>query len=755
MGICENVMRPVIEFVKYASVQLETAVDKLLDYGIPSPLIATAERGSLVEVPVRGSLRRGYIIEIKDESNFSPVQPIAKILSREALITSELFELALWMSRYYCSPLRQVFKVMLPASVRRQVKPKQQLFVMRSKTREELSTLCESLRNKSPAQATILDAMLKVKKGILLTELLEATQVSRAAVDALAKKGALLLDIVRVDRSPLLNEQYFKTKAKHLNPDQASALEKIIQDMTTGHFATHLLYGVTGSGKTEVYIRALENALSSGKGAIILVPEIALTSQTIERFRSRFDDKMAVLHHRLSDGERLDEWEKIRSGEARIVIGARSAVFSPVANLGLIIVDEEHEQTYKQSEEAPCYHARDVAVMRAKIVNCVALLGSATPALETYYNGVTGKYQLSKLQVRADAAHMPQFTIVDMKREFERNKGYTNFSELLLEGIKKRTKAGEQTILFLNRRGYHTTLFCQKCREAVSCTHCDTSMTFHLGDNRLSCHLCGFTHSPPPRSCPSCKTPDLMKFRGIGTEQVQKALHAILPDIRTLRIDADTTRHKGSHQKLLREFGSGKADVLIGTQMIAKGLHFPSVTLVGVLNSDSSLNIPDFRASETVFQLITQVAGRAGRGAIAGEVIVQTSIPENETIGLAAAQDYEQFYKIEIEVREAFGYPPFKSLAKFAFSGVNLERTRLSAEDLRYKLMKALPDTFELLPVIPAGHARVKDRFRFQFIVKGPHIYTLNRAVDKAVQETSLPDGIRLLVDINPSSTFF
>lgn len=743
------------EYVKYAAVQLEAAVDKILDYGIPSPLISQAERGALVEVPVRGAMRRGYILDLKDTPDFSPVQSISKILSREALITNDLFELALWISKYYCAPLRQVFKCMLPASVRRQVKAKQQLFVMRAKTREELRELCESIRTKSPAQAMVLETILKVKKGMLLTELLEASQASRAAVDALTKKGALLLDIVRVDRSPLLNEQYFKTKAKELNPDQSQALKKIETDLTSGSFGVHLLFGVTGSGKTEVYIRALEKALSMGKGAIILVPEIALTAQTIERFRSRFEDKMAVLHHRLSDGERLDEWEKIRSGEARIVIGARSAVFSPVTNLGLIIVDEEHEHTYKQTEEAPCYHARDVAVMRAKIGKSVALLGSATPSLESYHNGIKGKYTLSKLHLRADAAQMPKFTIVDMKREYERNKGYTNFSEILLEGIKKRIEAGEQSILFLNRRGYHTTLFCPQCRKAVSCAHCDTSLTFHLGENRLACHLCGFAYSPPPRQCPSCRAPDPMKFRGVGTEQIQKALHAILPDIRTLRIDADTTKHKGSHQKLLREFGSGKADVLIGTQMIAKGLHFPSVTLVGVLNSDTSLNIPDFRASEQVFQLITQVAGRAGRGAIAGEVIVQTSIPDNETIQLAAAQDFEQFYTNEIPIREAFKYPPFSSLAKFAFSGTHQEKTKLAAESLRHKLMKLLPETFELLPVIPAGHARVKDRFRFQFIIKGPHIYTLNQALEKALQETHLAEGMRLLVDINPSSTFF
>ena len=597
--------------------------------------------------------------------------------------------------------------------------------------------------------------MLKVKKGILLTELLDASKGSRGSVEALAKKGFLIVDTVRVDRSPLTGEDYFRTKHKKLNHDQAAALAKIHASLDAERFEVHLLHGVTGSGKTEVYLQAIDRALQMGKGAIMLVPEISLTPQTVERFRSRFEGQIALLHHRLSPGERFDEWNRIRRGEARIVIGARSAIFSPLVNLGLIVVDEEHEPSYKATEEAPCYHARDVAVMRGKMSACTVILGSATPSLESYYNCQNGKYTLSTLSCRAEKSEIPSVTIVDMRREYDIAKGMTSFSELLLEGIKKRIATGEQSILFLNRRGYHTTLWCPQCSQTAKCLHCDVALTFHLGDNCLSCHLCQYTLAPPPRHCPTCHAANPLKFRGVGTEQVEKALHAIFPEVRTLRIDADTTRHKGSHQKLLRDFGTGKADVLIGTQMIAKGLHFPEVTLVGILNSDSSLNIPDYRASETVFQLITQVSGRAGRGAVPGEVILQTSMPDNSTIRLAAAQDFRTFYEGEIALRKLFHYPPYAQMAKLTFSGPHEKATSAFADTFRNALQSVLPSSFELLPVCPAGHAKVKDRFRFQFLAKGPAISPLSSSIDKVRNQLLPPREVRLLVDINPLSTFF
>lgn len=741
-----------LPYPAYASVVLDLSISQMLDYGIPEELASSIRPGVRVEVPVRGHPRAGYVYEVKAASSHPTVKPIAKVLSEGELITEDLFRLAQWISRYYCAPIRQVFKLMLPSIVRKEGRHKEQLFVMRAKTKEQLIDLCKELREKHPARAAVLDVMLQVKKGILLSELLEKTGGSRSPVDSLAKIGALVVDIVRVDRSPFINEEYFLTKHKKLNPDQAEALAKIVYSLKENRFDTHLLYGVTGSGKTEVYLQAIDEALESGKGTIMLVPEIALTTQTIERFRSRFEGHIAILHHRLSPGERFDEWHKIKRGDARIVIGARSAIFSPVRNLGLIIVDEEHEQSYKQSEEAPCYQARDVAVMRGKLCNAAIILGSATPSMESYYNATTGKYILSVLQNRADAASMPTVRIVDMKKEHERANGYTNFAGALLDGIKERQQKGEQTILFLNRRGYHTTLICQECRAPVRCQHCDVSLTFHYNSNQLNCHLCGFEVSPPPTRCPGCNSPNPMKFRGVGTEQIERALHAIFPDIRTLRIDADTTKHKGSQQKLLRDFGSGKADVLIGTQMIAKGLHFPEVTLVGVINSDASLNIPDFRASETVFQLITQVAGRAGRGAICGEVIIQTMMPDNDTIKVASRQDYNAFYSQEIEVRRLFGYPPFTQMAKVSFSGTDQKLTQQTAEAVHNRVKRQLPGDYELHAVVAGGYAKVKDKYRFQFLIRGPAVYPMSRALS---QPFTLPKDVRMSVDINPSSTFF
>lgn len=740
--------------MRYASVILDLAIDKTLDYEVPKDLFDKVQRGVRVAVPVRGQLQNGFIYEVKEHCSFPHVKPIAKILSEE-LIAPDLFELALWMAKYYCASIRQVLKAMLPASVRGDGKHKEQLYVMRGKTKEELKSYCEAIRNRFSAQAQVLDAMLLVKKGILLTELLEQSKTGRSSVDALAKKGYLLIETLRIDRSPLVGEDYFRTKHKKLNADQAQALAKIRASLRENRFETHLLHGVTGSGKTEVYLQAIDTALQQGKGAIMLVPEISLTPQTVERFRSRFEGHIALLHHRLSSGERFDEWNRIRRGEAKIVIGARSAIFSPVVNLGLIVVDEEHESSYKASEEAPCYHARDVAVMRGKMGSGTVILGSATPSLESTYNSRMGKYTLSILSCRAEKSEIPLVTIVDMRHEFDKAKGITSFSERLLDAIKKRIATGEQTILFLNRRGYHTTLWCPSCAQTAKCPHCDVALTFHLSDNCLACHLCHTTLSPPPKQCPNCNVDHPLKFRGVGTEQVEKALHAIFPDIRTLRIDADTTRHKGSHQKLLRDFGTGKADLLIGTQMIAKGLHFPEVTLVGILNSDASLNIPDFRASETAFQLITQVAGRAGRGVTPGEVILQTSMPDNSTIMQAASHDYRGFYESEIALRKLFSYPPYVQMAKVAFSGTNEKATSNYAETFRQALLRQLPSNFELLPVCPAGHAKVKDRFRFQFLVKGPSIAPFSQAIDSVRAELAQPREMRLLVDINPISTYF
>ena len=497
-----------------------------------------------------------------------------------------------------------------------------------------------------------------------------------------------------------------------------------------------------------MYLQAIDRALQLKKGVLFLVPEIALTGQMIERLRGRFQEKIAILHCRLSEGERHDAWHHMREGKAMIAIGARSAIFSPIQNLGLIIVDEEHEPSYKQSDEAPAYHGRDVAVMRGKLLGATVLLGSATPSVESYHNAQRGKYKLSVLKGRADSATLPEVTVVDMKEETAKNKGFTLFSSPLIKAIEERVRIGEQVILFLNRRGYHTSQMCSACAHVLQCPHCDTNLTFHLGDNVLACHLCDHRLTPPPKCCPSCKVEGSLKFKGAGTEMVERALHALLPEIRTLRLDADTTRHKGSHEILFKSFRAGKADVLIGTQMIAKGLHFPQVTLVGVLNADGSLQIPDFRASETVFQLLTQVAGRSGRGALRGEVIIQTHLPQHPIIDLAKEQNYEGFFAQEIALRELFRYPPFTHLVKITFRGKDPQKVQESAEDLRLKLIMQLPADFEILPLVPCGHAKIKGDFRFQFIIKAEKIGQLlpllqkeeRRAKDLAASvSTSIP----------------
>lgn len=735
-------------FPKYASVILDVSIGKPLDYGIPPQLLASVMRGSRVQVPVRGHPRTGHVFALKDKANFPRIQPILNVIQKEPLLSDDLFELAIWMARYYCCSLGDVLRCMLPSSVRGKAKEKQQRYVMRAKTRAEMAAYCAEIRAKSPPQAAVLDAMLKVRKGILLTELLELSNCTQSPVDTLAKKGWLLIENLRIDRSPLINEEYFRTKAKILTDEQAKSLLSISQTLDSGLFDAHLIHGITGSGKTEIYLQAIEKTLALGKNAIILVPEIALTPQTVERFRSRFDVPLAVLHHRLSHGERFDEWHRILRGEVRVAIGARSAVFCPMPNLGIIIVDEEHESSYKQSESHPCYQARDLAVMRGKITQSTVLLGSATPSLESYQNALAGKYKLHHLSLRPDNASLPSICIIDMKQE----RG--TFSQKLLEGIADRCAKGEQAILFLNRRGYHTTLLCQHCQSSVFCKHCDVSLTFHKNDQILRCHLCGFTLAPAPTKCPACQSCETMKFRGIGTEQVETALHAILPEIRTVRIDGDTTKHKGSHQQLLREFGSGKADVLVGTQMIAKGLHFPLVTLVGVLNADASLQIPDFRSSETVFQLITQVAGRAGRGATAGEVIIQALNPDNRTIQLASMHDYKTFFNEELATRQLFSYPPFQQMAKILFSGANERLVHEAALAFRDRLIEHLPPDCQLHPVLPAGYPKIKDAYRFQFLIRAQKSSSITSGLENALKKSNIPSSIKYLIDINPFSTF-
>ena len=732
----------------YATIILDEAIDRLLDYEIPPSLRSEVEPGARVLVPVRSHLKKGTIFALNTHSPHH-TRPIESLLSEKPLFTPDLFALTLWMANYYATPLRRVVTLVLPSFVRKEKRQKEQLFIKALLSKDHLAQVSAELKEKHAAQASVLDVLLKKPKGIFLSELIELAGVSKSPIDTLIKKK--ILSSKKVTATSEIFQDYFLTKPKQLSDEQAAALQDITASIDKEAFSSYLLYGITGSGKTEVYLQAIEHTLAKGKTALILVPEISLTEQTIQRLRSRFTEKIAILHHRLSDGERAEAWKQMRSGHVKIALGARSALFSPLPNLGLIIVDEEHDASYKQKDKAPTYHARDVAVMRAKLLEATVVLGSATPSLESFYNAKRGKYHLNTLMKRPKSALLPEVKIVDMRQEIEKEKGFVLFSAPLLKGIKERLKRGEQTMLFLNRRGYHTSQMCLSCSTILKCERCDLSLTYHRNQNTLTCHLCDYTLSPPPKECPHCKNATSLKFKGAGTEQVERALHAILPEVRTLRMDADTTRHKGAHDTLFKQFRSGKADVLIGTQMIAKGLDFPSVTLVGVLNSDGGLHLPDFRAQENTFQLLAQVSGRSGRGALKGDVIIQTFLPDNATIKLAATQDYLAFYSQEIDIRETFAYPPFARFIKLTFSGKDAAQTETSAHTLRARLVKSLSSEYEIFPVVPCGHAKVKETFRFQLLIKGNK---LGLAL-KHLQELAPIKGASLLINVDPLSTFF
>lgn len=737
--------------VKVARVALDLSIQKLLDYIIPEALAEKISPGSSVIVPLRNAKRKGFVFDIREAPSLPYLKAIDAISSENPLITPDLFELALWMEKYYATDLQTLFKALLPSSIKKGGEEQTQLFVMRKRSRKDLADLAASLRAKKPAQAKVLDVMLKVEKGIFLSDLLSQTEGSKSPVDTLCKEGALSLIEKVVDKSPLANAEFFPSKPKKLTPEQKEAFEKIETTLDKKVFGGHLLFGVTGSGKTEVYLQAIQKTLDQGRGVIMLVPEIALTPQTLERFLKRFGKKISVLHYRLSHGERVDQWNKILRGETPIVIGARSAVFSPVPNLGLILVDEEHESSYKQSEMMPCYHAREVALVRGRILNACVVLGSATPSFESYQNAIQGKFSLLKLTERADHAQLPHIRLVDMKPEWE--KGNTLLSSFLLEGIQDRLNKGEQTILLLNRRGYHTSLNCKLCGEALHCSQCSTTLTYHLSSKTARCHLCGFFQEAP-FTCPTCKTGQAIEFKGTGTEKVEKVLYKLFPSARTLRMDRDTTSKKGGHEAILRAFGSGKGDILIGTQMIAKGHHFPQVTLVGVLSSDASLQLPDFRSTEYTFQLLTQVAGRAGRGEVKGEVILQTLNPDHPLFSLASKGNYEKFFTEEIDSRKLFNFPPHQGLVKLVLSGKDERKTLLFGEKLRQELMKNLSGDNTIHPLLPCGYSKIKNYFRYQMLLQGPSIYALNQAWKATLEKQMLPREIKLLWDVNPTGVF-
>src|SRR6266513_2161746 len=650
----------------YVHVIIDRAIQRELDYSVPETLADRIGIGSRVRVPFRDKSALATVLATLEQSDAKGIRPIEALVGEAPAISESLLELAKWMSTYYCCPLETVMRSVQPQVIRHaKVGWKKQLFVQ-PMTKIETDQI-DNLRKRAPRQAELLEAIAKLEKPMPAAQLLRETSLDNQTLRALAKRGLIELREEAVERDPHANEQFIATTNLELNAEQVLALNKVTAALAAPEAAKPiLLHGVTGSGKTEIYLQAIRTALERGKSAIVLVPEISLTPQTVERFKSRFAEMheiVAVLHSHLSEGERHDEWHKIHSGRARIVIGARSAIFAPLKNLGLIVVDEEHETTYKQ-EEAPRYHARDVAIVRAKIEKCVAVLGGATPSLESYHNAAIGKYRLVTLTQRIDEKQMPLMRIVDLRQERRKEKAAMILSEKLRAAIGDRMEKREQTILFLNRRGFSTSLLCSNCGEARNCPNCSVALTFHrhpakaFGAGRLSCHLCGHT-AAVPKKCPACGK-DALIYAGFGTEKVESTVAHIFPKATVRRMDADSMTRKEAYRETLRSFRTGKIDILVGTQMIAKGLHFPNVTLVGIINADLSLHLPDFRAGERTFQLLTQVAGRAGRGEVRGEVFVQTYTPFSPAIQFARHHDFAGYFEQELEFRERCDFPPFK-----------------------------------------------------------------------------------------------
>jgi primosomal protein N' (replication factor Y) len=734
----------------YVRVIIDRGIRRELDYSVPETLADRISIGSRVRVPFRDKSALATVLATLEQSDAKGIRPIEALVGEAPVLSPTLLELAHWMGAYYCCPLETVMRSLLPQVIRHaKVGWKKQLVVHQSAKID--TDKIDNLRKRAPRQAELLEAISKLEKPMLAAELLRKYSSDNQTLRALAKRGLIELREEAVERDPHADEQFIATTNLELNAEQIVALEKISSALAAPETAKPiLLHGVTGSGKTEIYLQAIRAALTRGRSAIVLVPEISLTPQTVERFKSRFaemHDAVAMLHSHLSQGERHDEWHKIHSGRARIVIGARSAVFAPLKDIGLIIVDEEHETTYKQ-EEAPRYHARDVAVVRAKIEKCAVLLGSATPSLESYHNATTGKYELLTLTQRVDDQQMPLMRIVDLRQERRKEKIVPILSEKLSQAIAARLEKREQTILFLNRRGFSTSLLCSNCGEARNCPNCSVALTFHRHMSRLSCHLCGHT-AAVPKKCPECGK-DALIYAGFGTEKVESTVSNLFPKANVRRMDADSMTRKEAYRETLRNFRAGKIDILVGTQMIAKGLHFPNVTLVGIINADLALHLPDFRAGERTFQLLTQVAGRAGRGERTGEVFVQTYTPFSPSIQFARHHDFAGYFQQELEFRERCDFPPFKHAILITVRSAHEGRSKLSAETLVRRLKESLGSEFMISDATPAPLEKLQGQFRFHILLRGDAIMRLSRLVRETLEKLPLPEDVLASVDVDP-----
>ncbi|PON02658.1 primosomal protein N' [Bacillus halotolerans] len=787
-------------------------IDRPFDYKIPDHLKGMIKTGMRVIVPFGPRKIQGFVTAVKDTSDLSgkSVKEVEDLLDLTPVLTEELMHLSSWLSDKTLSFKITALQAMLPAAlkakyekelkiaegadippqverlfsetksllysdipdhdtlkiIQKQVQKghidvtykvaqkankKMVRYIQANAGKEELSKQAEGLSRQAAKQQAILHFFMTEPEGtkIPAADLCKKTDTSSATIKTLIQKGLLKETYEEVYRDPYQDKMFKKTEPLPLTDEQSAAFQPIRRTLDNNEHQVFLLHGVTGSGKTEIYLQSIEKVLAKGKEAIVLVPEISLTPQMVHRFKGRFGSQVAVMHSGLSTGEKYDEWRKIHRKEVRLVVGARSAIFAPFENLGMIIIDEEHESSYKQ-EEMPRYHAKEVAIKRAEHHRCPVVLGSATPTLESYARAQKGVYELLSLKHRVNHQVMPEVSLVDMREEL-RNGNRSMFSIELMEKLEETIAKGEQAVLFLNKRGYSSFVMCRDCGYVPQCPHCDISMTYHRSGQRMKCHYCGH-EEPVPHTCPECGS-DHIRFFGTGTQRVEEELTKVLPHARVIRMDVDTTSRKGAHEKLLSAFGEGRADILLGTQMIAKGLDFPNVTLVGVLSADTTLHIPDFRSAEKTFQLLTQVSGRAGRHEKPGNVIIQTYTPSHYSIQLTKTHDYETFYQHEMAHRREQSYPPYYYLALVTVSHEEVAKAAVTAEKIAHFLKANCGADTKILGPSASPIARIKDRYRYQCVIKykqETQISTLLKKILEHYKREIEQKHVMISIDMNP-----
>lgn len=705
-------------------------VDKIFDYSVPKELEDSMQVGIRVLVPFSRQTLEGFVLEIKDSSPLE-LKEVYSIVDYDIVLNKELLALGKEIQKDTLSTLISAYQVMLPKALKAKagttIRKKFHTFYQLEQ-RDYLGT--------SLPQKKILE-LFHDRKMIPKEEL---TSISLSALSTLVEKKVLLPVFIEDYR---LKYEVHKESKKVLTPLQQEVVTKVIQGDYRKPF---LLFGVTGSGKTEVYMNIIEHVLNQGKTAIILVPEISLTPQMVEQFSNRFGNQIAALHSALSDGEKYDEWRRIARGEASIVIGARSAIFAPLKNIGIIIMDEEHSDSYKQGDKDPRYHARDIAIWRAKYHACPVLLGSATPSLESMARAQKGVYQLLTLTERVNGRKLPDVEIIDMNQEAKKSSSHLTVQ--LLNEINDCIDRGEQAILFLNRRGFSTFVTCKNCAETIKCPHCDITLTYHKSNRMLRCHYCGYA-TPLPKVCPNCGEEALSDL-GVGTEKIEEELHNLLPYAKVLRMDVDTTSRKGAHKKMIDAFRGHEYDILLGTQIVAKGLDFSDVTLVGVINADTSLNIPDFRSSENTYSLLSQVAGRSGRSSKQGKVLIQTFNPDHYAISYVKRHDYLGFYKEEMVIRRKLGYPPYYFLCYIKISGRDSKYIYQEALKIKQSLDCSLEHTTILGPTsLPIF--RVNNIYRYGIILKYKREDKLRSELSHIKNHYKTNSKIRIDIDFSPS----